>query len=239
MCFLKLHIVPKERWGLTWMVVSTVVLGLIFIFYLGILVPLEVFCIYYCNSYSCICLSSVSGWLILLCSLCFLGNPVHPWLSTIDSKGDDAQAKGIVSSYPSALCCSWSAWCGVPGERECRGCASAVGRAVLPGCFWSCSDHIHEVQNPPHPGLWGSDKKVSLLIILVTLLEVSQGIFEGSKADSLLTCHSAVVARGARTELINLTSLLLFQWLEGCYWVKPVTLISAFGILFVCLGVCL
>lgn len=57
-------------------------------------------------------------------------------------------------------------------------------------------------------------EKVSLLVILVILLKVSQGIFEGSKACSLLTCHSALVAQGTRTEPINLTSLLLF-WLLG------------------------
>ena len=102
----------------------------------------------------------------------------------------------------SALCCSGNAWCRVPGKPEWYGWLLPwEGHAfwLLPVLFW-----LH-----PH-GPWESGKKVSLLLIILAIrLEVSQGIFEDSKAYSLLTCYSWG---------------LLFWWLGCCYWIKPILL---------------
>lgn len=84
------------------MVMSTVILVLIFVFYLGILIPLGVFYIYICDSSSCISLSGVSERMIHppLWPL-FSGKPCTSlsWGSSIDNKGNDAQTKDFASSY--------------------------------------------------------------------------------------------------------------------------------------------
>lgn len=80
------------------MVISTI-LVLVFIFYLGTLALLKVFCIYFCDSSSCISLSSVNVTSPHLWPP-ISGKPCAslPWVSNIDDDSDDAQAKDAVSS---------------------------------------------------------------------------------------------------------------------------------------------
>lgn len=165
-----------------WMGMRTIALVLIFIFYLGTLVPFGVF-VFTVFPWSFLAYFSKNCELTpILCGLCYLESPVHP------SHGSSALRARVMLLRPKtlspvtgeqrALCCGGNAWCRVPGEPDSCGCEAAISgerRAswLLPTLPWLYS----RVAEPStHWAMRKWQEGLTLPGILVTLLRVFLGL---------------------------------------------------------------